>query len=79
MYEYQGVALVPVIMAVAEFLKRQGINTKIIPVVNLVLGLICGILINLNDIPKGIIVGLEITFVAMGIYSGGKSTVELFK
>ena len=79
MYEYQGIAIIPILMMLSQLLKAQGLNTKLIPIINVILGVLCGILLNLNDIFRGVLIGLEISFTAMGLFSGVKNTVQLFK
>ena len=44
-YIVTPVAQIALIMAIAEVIKRAGVNTKYIPVINLILGLILGVLI----------------------------------
>jgi len=78
--EYAGIALIPVVIGLAEVVNKLGLNPKFIPVVNLVFGLITGIFfLNPGDIKAGIIQGLFIGLSASGLYSGVKNTVEGIK
>jgi len=78
--EYAGIALIPLIIGLAEVIKKIGLNSKFIPLVNLILGLIAGIIfLNPGDIKAGIIQGLFIGLSASGLYSGVKNTVEGIK
>ena len=76
---YAGIPAVLLIMGIAEILKGLGFNEKFIPVVNLILGLIAGVGLNLHDIARGIFVGLAVGLSASGLYSGIKNTVEGFR
>ena len=78
--EYAGIALIPLVIGLAEVIKKIGLNSKFIPLVNLILGLIAGIIfLNPGDIKAGIIQGLFIGLSASGLYSGVKNTVEGIK
>lgn len=74
--EYAGIPIVPVIIGISEILKNLGFNAKFVPVVNLILGLMAGILLNLDDIKKGIVIGLAVGLSASGLYSGVKNVHE---
>jgi len=73
---YAGVPAVLLIMGIAELLKGIGFNSKFIPVVNLILGLAAGILLNPNDVTKGVFIGLAVGLSASGLYSGVKNTKQ---
>ncbi len=78
--EYLGIAFVPLIIGISEVIKRTGVNVKIIPICNMILGLVFGIgFVNPNDIRAGIIQGLFIGLSASGLYSGVKNVAEEFK
>ncbi len=78
--EYAGIALIPLVIGLAEVIKRFGLNVKFIPVINLIFGLMAGIIfLNPTDIRAGIVQGLFIGLSASGLYSGVKNTVEGIK
>lgn len=68
--------LTGIVMAISQMLKELGINPKLIPIINVLLGIIGGIVYTPapieNQIMSGIIVGLT----AGGFYSGIKHTKE---
>ena len=79
-YLITPVAQVAMIMAFAEMLKRLGVPDKVIPVVDLVVGLISGVCVYglalgygvLNGVLLGIALGLS----ACGLFSGIKNVAE---
>jgi len=73
---YAGIPAVLLIMGIAEMLKGLGFNAKFLPIVNLMLGLAAGIILNQNDVLKGIFTGLAVGLSASGLYSGVKNTKE---
>ena len=73
---YAGIPAVLLIIGLAEIAKGLGFNVKFIPVFNLILGLAAGIGLNMDDIAKGIFVGLAVGLSASGLYSGVKNTKE---
>ena len=73
---YAGIPAVLLIIGLAEIVKGLGFNVKFIPVFNLILGLAAGIGLNMDDIVKGIFVGLAVGLSASGLYSGVKNTKE---
>jgi len=78
--EYAGIAIVPLIIGLSEVIKRLGFNQKFIPVINLILGLIAGIVfISPGNIKVGIIQGIFIGLSASGLYSGTKNIVQELK
>ena len=76
MLVYAGIPAVLLIMGIAEMLKGLGFNAKFLPIVNLMLGLAAGIILNQNDVLKGIFTGLAVGLSASGLYSGVKNTKE---
>ena len=74
--EYAGIPIVPVIIGISKILKNLGVNPKFVPVFNLFFGLIAGILLNLDDIKRGAVVGLAVGLSANGLYSGVKNVHE---
>ncbi len=73
---YAGVPAALLIMGIAELLKNVGFNTKFIPVVNVVLGLVAGVALSPNDVMAGIFTGLAVGLSAGGLYSGAKNVKE---
>ena len=74
---YAGIAVVPIIIGLAEIFKKIGLSTKFIPIVNLVFGLMAGILVlQPTDLIAGIIQGLFIGLSASGLYSSVKNVKE---
>lgn len=76
---YAGIPAVFLIMGIAEMLKNLGVNSKFIPIFNLVLGLVAGIALNPGDITQGIFVGTAVGLSASGLYSGAKNVREELK
>lgn len=75
--EYSGIALIPLVIGLSEVMKKIGFNQKFIPIVNLVFGLVAGmVFINPGDIKAGVIQGLFIGLSASGLYSGVKNIAE---
>lgn len=79
-YLISPVAQVSFIMAIAEIAKGLGIPTKFIPLVDVGLGLILGVLIHTvysgMGIIEGIILGLAAGLSACGLFSGIKNVAE---
>ena len=78
-FSVYGIALVPVILAMVELLKRVGIPKKLSPLVAVTLGIFCGFYYLAPGEPKkaiflGIVAGLS----AIGLFSGAKNTMEEF-
>lgn len=74
-------APVPVVMALAEVAKRSGVNSRWIPALNLVIGLIVAALyLTIGDevpAPQAIILsGLFYGVAAAGIYDVGKKSTQ---
>lgn len=73
-YLLSPVAQVALVIGIAEIIKKIGLDKKWIPVVDVVLGLISGILlygISLGyGIANGVLLGLAIGLSACGMFSG---------
>ena len=75
--EFAGIALIPLVIGLSEIVKRLGVPTKIIPIVDLMFGLASGLLfLSPGDVKAGIVQGIFIGLSASGLYSGVKNTVE---
>lgn len=78
--EYAGIAIIPLLIGILEVIKKLGINKKYIPVISLLLGIGIGILLFADgDLKAGIVQGIYIGLSAVGLYSGGKNTIEAIK
>lgn len=78
--EYAGIAIIPLLIGILEVIKKLGINKKYIPIISLLLGIGTGILLFTDgDFKVGIIKGIYIGLSAVGLYSGGKNTIEAIK
>ena len=71
---------VALIIGIAEIVKKAGLDAKYIPIVDIVLGLLSGILlygIALGyGIPNGIVTGIALGLSACGLFSGVKNLTE---
>lgn len=78
-FSVYGIALVPVILAMVELLKRVGIPKKLSPIVALILGILCGFYYLAPGEPqKAIFLGVVAGLSAIGLFSGAKNTMEEF-
>lgn len=75
-------AQIALIIGLAEIAKKMGLPTKWIPIFDLVLGLISGIVVygiaQGQGILNGVMLGLAIGLSACGLFSGIKNTVQGF-
>ena len=72
-----GIALVPVVLAMVELLKRAGIPKKLSPIVSIVLGILAGFYYLAPDDPKkAIFLGLVVGLSAIVLFSVTKNTIE---
>ena len=74
-------AQVLIIIGLAEVVKRLGLDSKFIPVVDLVLGIVSGLLVNtlyqgMSPI-EGIMIGVACGLSACGLFSGVKNLSEV--
>ena len=78
--EYLTLVLVPILIGVLQVIKKADLfNSKFIPIVSLVLGVLLGIVFTGFNIKDGIIAGLFIGLSAVGLYSGTNSVARGFK
>jgi hypothetical protein len=79
-YLVAPVAQVAIVMGLAEIAKKAGLCPKYIPILDVVLGLVCGFVVYtvyMNMLPvEGIILGVAIGLSACGLFSGIKNTIE---
>ncbi|MEW6660865.1 MAG: hypothetical protein ACOY9Y_12465 [Bacillota bacterium] len=72
--EIQGIGIVSLIMGLTELAKQIGVPNRLLPVLNLVLGLVGGFITQKETIPA-IIMGLMMGTSAAGIYRSAKVTM----
>lgn len=82
-YLFTPVAQVAIIMAIAEVVKRLGLDKRYIPLVDVALGLAMGIGIyivyfHMNPV-EGVLVGLALGLSACGLFSGTKNVIQKIK
>lgn len=79
-YLFTPIAQIAIIMAIAEVVKRLGLNTKYIPLIDLALGLIAGLVVytaHLGYSPiEGFVVGVALGLSACGTFSGIKNLTQ---
>ena len=81
-YMMTPIAQVAIIIGIAEVMKRVGFPKKYIPVVDLVLGIVLGIIVDglmmEYGIATGFFVGIALGLSACGLFSAGKNILEQF-
>lgn len=78
--EYITLILVPILVGVLEVIKKTELfNSKFIPVLSLVLGVLLGIIFTGFNVQDGVIAGLFIGLSAVGLYSGTTNVIEGIK
>lgn len=76
-FVYKGIPLLAVIVAISKTLTLIGFDKKFIPIVNMFLGMIGGILyLYPSDVKMGVLVGLVLGLTATGTYSSVKNVKE---
>lgn len=82
-YLVTPVAQVALIMALAELVKRLGLDARWIPLVDLVLGILSGIVIYTIytglQVIEGVVLGIALGLSACGLFSGVKNVSEKIK
>ena len=78
-YLLSPMAQVALIIGIAEIIKRMGMATKFIPLVDLGLGLISGIGVYTMSmgysLTSGVLIGIALGLSACGLFSGIKNTI----
>lgn len=75
-FDAYGIAIIPIIVGLIQVVKKFGLPSKLAPLVSLLLGMIAGFVYLAPDNPKkAILYGLVAGLSAVGLYSGGKSTI----
>lgn len=82
-YLLTPVSQVALIMALAELIKRLGLDSRFIPLIDLGLGILSGVLIytlytGMHWI-EGLIIGVALGLSACGLFSGVKNVSEKIK
>lgn len=79
-YLLTPIAQVALIIGLAEIIKRLGLDNRFIPIVDVVLGLICGYGVYYvsmgRTVTESILVGLALGLSACGLFSGIKNVAE---
>lgn len=74
-FSVYGLAPVPVVVGLAELLKRAGVPKSLIPAVSIVLGLLFAFFYLAPGNPKkAILMGLVLGLSSIGLFSGAKNT-----
>ena len=69
--------IIGVIIALAELLKKVGINAKYIPIADLILGLVAGfVYLYPGDVKMAVLYGIIAGLSAAGLYSGVKNVSQ---
>lgn len=77
MFEVYDIAILPIIIALVELVKRAGVSTRILPFIALALGIVAGIVYVTDfDLRQGIFLGTILGLSANGLHSGVKNVVE---
>lgn len=75
-FDYEGIALIPVITVLVNLIKKIGISNRILPAISIVIGIIFGVIFyGEGDLKKGILAGLVMGMSASGLYSNGRSVL----
>lgn len=78
--EYLTLVLVPILIGILQVIKKAELfNSKFIPIVSLILGVILGIIFTGFNLKDGIIAGLFIGLSSVGLYSGTTNVIEGIK
>ena len=66
---------VMIIMGIAEAIKQAGLASKYIPIIDVVLGIICGLIVYSKEYGtlKSVIIGLALGISGCGLFSGIKN------
>ncbi len=79
-YLLTPIAQVALIMALAEVIKRIGLDSRWIPLVDLGLGIVAGLAVYTGhlgySVVEGIIVGIACGLSACGLFSGVKNVLD---
>lgn len=71
---------VAIIMGIAQVAKGLSLNSKFIPILDIALGIILGIVFFAGQgIQYGIVIGIILGLEACGLFSGGKNVITAVK
>lgn len=73
--EFNGIALVPLVIGAVEVAKQVGLPTRFAPLISLVLGLGAGFFLHGESLAQAVVSGLMIGLSASGLYSATKTVV----
>lgn len=78
MFDFQDITVVTaVVMGLSEVAKKLGLNAKIVPIFNLVVGVVAGcVYMNPGDLKAGVFSGVIVGLSASGLYSGAKNVIQ---
>jgi hypothetical protein len=76
MIEEKIALLIPILTSMLQVIKTAGFNVKYIPLMALLFGFVCGLILYQTDYINAFITGATIGFSAIGIHSGIKNTIE---
>jgi len=81
MINFQDIGLMSaVVMGLSQVAKELGVKVKLIPLLNLILGIMAGILyVSPGNFKFGILSGITIGLSASGFYSGVKNVRQAFR
>lgn len=72
------IAVVPVIIALIELVKRAGVPKRALPLIAVVLGVVSGfVYIAPGQADEAVLVGVVMGLSAVGLYSGAKNISEV--
>lgn len=78
--EIYDIAIIPLIIAVTELVKKLGLPDKFAALFSAILGIVIGIVyIAPENLSEAILVGLAMGLAASGLYSGTKNAVQGIK
>jgi len=67
-FEISGIFIIPLLNGIAEVLKKLGVPTKYIPIINVIIGVAIGVFFNWGNLLYGILSGITIGLTASGLY-----------
>lgn len=71
---------VAIIMGLAQIFKQLGLNSKFIPVIDVILGMVLGIVFFASQgVQYGIVIGIILGLESCGLFSGAKNTINGLK
>lgn len=71
-----GVVVTGVIIGLLEIAKGLGLNTKYVPIVSVILGVLSVCVYGSGNVAENVLVGLAVGLSAVGLYSTTKNVLE---